>query len=134
MTSIWVELSSPSYFEIAVPKDPRRSSPPDAKVEVAVRFLGHKTARNLHCPRTSSRYHSPVLCATRLRQISTYEVLPAPLFVGLMSMSKGEDDDRFSSCVCSNSNPGRMISLLEKSRSKRGTYVPMMLRNCVNEL
>jgi hypothetical protein len=33
--SIHVELSSPSYFELAVPKDPRWSSPPDAKVEVA---------------------------------------------------------------------------------------------------
>jgi hypothetical protein len=37
VTSIQVELSSPSYFELAVPKDPRWSSPPDAKVEVAVR-------------------------------------------------------------------------------------------------
>ncbi len=36
MTSLWAELSSPSYFEIAVPNDPQRSSPPDAKVEVAV--------------------------------------------------------------------------------------------------
>jgi hypothetical protein len=35
VTSIWVELSSPSYFEIAVPNDPRWSSLPDAKVEVA---------------------------------------------------------------------------------------------------
>ncbi len=33
-----MELSIPSYFEIAVPNDPRRSSPPDAKVEVAVRM------------------------------------------------------------------------------------------------
>jgi hypothetical protein len=36
VTSIWVELLRPSYFELAVPNDPRRSSPPDAKVEVAV--------------------------------------------------------------------------------------------------
>ncbi len=36
VTSISVELSRPSYFELAVPNDPRRSSPPDAKVEVAV--------------------------------------------------------------------------------------------------
>ncbi len=36
MTSIWAELSSPSYFEIAVPNDPGRSSPPDAKGEVTV--------------------------------------------------------------------------------------------------
>jgi hypothetical protein len=32
--SIWVELSSPSYLELAVPDDPRQSSPPDAKVGV----------------------------------------------------------------------------------------------------
>jgi hypothetical protein len=36
VTSIWVELSCPAYFEIAVPNDPRWSSPPDAEVEVAV--------------------------------------------------------------------------------------------------
>ncbi len=42
VTSIWVELSSPSYFEIAVPNDPRRSSPPDAKVEFAARVYDRR--------------------------------------------------------------------------------------------
>jgi hypothetical protein len=42
---IWVELSSPSYFEIAVPNDPRRSSPPDAKVEVAATLQGVRVHR-----------------------------------------------------------------------------------------
>jgi hypothetical protein len=36
---IWLELSSPSYFELAVPDDPRLSSPPDAKVEVCTIIL-----------------------------------------------------------------------------------------------
>jgi hypothetical protein len=35
-TSILVELPSLSSFELPVPNDPRRSSPPDAKLEVAV--------------------------------------------------------------------------------------------------
>jgi hypothetical protein len=34
VTSICVELWSPSYFELSVPDDPRRSSPPDAEVAV----------------------------------------------------------------------------------------------------
>jgi hypothetical protein len=38
LTSIGVELSSPPYFELVVPNDPRRLSPPDDKVEVAVRI------------------------------------------------------------------------------------------------
>ncbi len=37
VTSIWVELLRPSWFELAVPNDPWRSSPPDAKLEVTVR-------------------------------------------------------------------------------------------------
>ncbi len=48
VTSFWVELSRPSYFELAVPNDPRRSSPPDAKVEVAEsisRILNGETSR-----------------------------------------------------------------------------------------
>jgi hypothetical protein len=47
VTSIWVELPSPSYFDIAVPNDLRRSSLPDAKVEVAVYSFLHHISRSL---------------------------------------------------------------------------------------
>jgi hypothetical protein len=43
--SISVELSRPSYFELAIPNDPRRSSPPYAKVEVAVEVSFRETCK-----------------------------------------------------------------------------------------
>jgi hypothetical protein len=45
VTSICVELSRPSYctLNLLVPNDPRRLSPPDAKVEVAVRDTATST-------------------------------------------------------------------------------------------
>ncbi len=47
-----MELSSPSYFELAVPKDPRWSSPPDAEVEVAVYMKDYTSLEELACSKT----------------------------------------------------------------------------------